>query len=204
MTRLVKYVLKNSTLIICFLITFISPCLAEAKRLEDKPSYALSVYGGRMTDNEIGDFAVGLLDLDFEDSYLVALALARRFATYDELASFEVEGQIVKHFDQQDHWEFNALIIARWEAFFWDRYLDTSLAAGIGPSYATDVPEIEVQRSGESERLQVYLLVELEFALPTHPNIAALIRIHHRSNAFGVVADDGVSNALAFGMKFRF
>lgn len=204
MSCLIKNVLKKSTLIICFLMTFVSPCLAEIQRLEDKPSYALSVYGGRMTDNEIGDFAVGFLGLDFEDSYLVSLALARRFATYDELASFEVEGQIVKHFDQQDHWEFNALLIARWEAFFWDRYLDTSLAAGIGPSYATDVPEIEIQRSGESERLQVYMLVELEAVLPSHPNIAAIIRIHHRSNAFGIVADDGTSNALAFGLKFRF
>ena len=118
MSCLIKNVLKKSTLIICFLMTFVSPCLAEIQRLEDKPSYALSVYGGQMTDNVIDDFAVGFLDLDFEDSYLVALALARRFATYGELASFEVEGQIVKHFDQQDHWEFNALLIARWEAFF--------------------------------------------------------------------------------------
>jgi len=204
MSCLIKNIPRNSTLIICFLMTFISPCLAEIKLLEDKPSYALSVYGGRITDNEIGDFAVGFLDLDFEDSYLVALALARRIATYNELASFEVEGQIVKHFDRQDHWEFNGLIVARWEAFFWDRYLDTSLAAGIGPSYATDVPEIEVQRSGESQRLQVYMLVELELALPSHPNIAAIVRIHHRSNAFGIVADDGISNALALGLKFRY
>jgi len=204
MSCLIKNIPRNSTLIICFLMAFINPCLAEIKPLEDKPSYALSVYGGRITDNEIGDFAVGFLDLDFEDSYLVALALARRIATYNELASFEVEGQIVKHFDRQDHWEFNGLIVARWEAFFWDRYLDTSLAAGIGPSYATDVPEIEIQRSGESERLQVYMLVELEAVLPSHPNIAAIIRIHHRSNAFGIVADDGTSNALAFGLKFRF
>ena len=203
MSSLVENLLKISTLVICSLFMCVTPCLAEIQLLEDKPSYALSVYGGRMTDNEIDDFAVGFLDLDFEDSYLLTLALARRFATYNELASFEIEGQVVKHFDQQDHWEFNALIAARWEAFIWDKYLDTSLATGIGPSYATDVPEIEVQRSGESERLQVYLMVELEFALPSHPNIAAIIRIHHRSNAFGTVAEDGTSNALAFGLKFR-
>lgn len=200
---LMKIILKISASIICFHLMCVSPCLAEIQLLEDKPSYALSIYGGRMTDNEIDDFAFRLLDLDFEDSYLLTLALARRFATYDELASFEIEGQVVKHFDLQDHWEFNALLTARWEAFFWDKYLDTSLAAGIGPSYATDVPEIEVQRSGESERLQVHMMVELEFALPSHPNIAAIIRVHHRSNAFGIVADDGTSNALAFGLKLR-
>jgi hypothetical protein len=199
-----KNVLKRAALIICFLLLYDNPCLAEIQLLEDKPTYALSVYGGRMTDNEIDDFAVEFLDLDFEDSYLLTLALARRIATYDELASFEVEGQIVKHFDQQDHWEFNGLLTARWEAFFWDRYLDTSFAVGVGPSYATNVPEIEVLRSGESERLQAYMMVEFEFALPSHPNIAAIIRVHHRSNAFGAVADDGTSNALAFGFKFRF
>jgi hypothetical protein len=199
-----KNVLRSSALIIGFLLISASSCLAEIELLEEKPLYSLSVYGGRMTDNEIDDFADEFLSLNFEDSYLLTLALARRFATYGELASFEAEGQIVKHFDQQNHWEFNALLTARWEAFFWDKYLDTSFAVGAGPSYATEVPEIEVQRSGESERLQVYMLVELEFALPSHPNIAIITRIHHRSNAFGIVADDGTSNALGFGLKFRF
>ncbi len=204
MPCLVENLLRNSSLIIFFVLISASSCLAEVPLLEEKPPYSLSVYGGRMTDNEIEDFVVDIPDLDFEDSYLLTLALARRFATYKELASFEVEGQIVKHFDQQNHWEFNALLAARWEAFFWDEYLDTSFALGAGPSYATEVPEIEVQRSGDSEHLQVYMLVELEFALPSHPNIAVITRVHHRSNAFGIVADDGTSNALAFGLKFGF
>jgi hypothetical protein len=157
-----------------------------------------------MTDNGIDDFVDNIPGIDFEDSYLLTLALARRIATVGELASFEVEGQIVKHFDQQDHWEFNALLTARWEMFFWDKYLDTSFAVGVGPSYATHVPEIEVQRSDGSERLQVYMMLELEVTLPSHPNMAVITRIHHRSNAFGTVADEGTSNALAFGLKFRF
>lgn len=118
MLCLMKNMLKISALIACFLLMYVSPCLAEIQLLEDKPAYALSVYGGRMTDNKIDNFAVEFLDLDYEDSYLLTMALARRFATYDELASFELEGQAVKHFDQQDHWEFNALLTARWEAFF--------------------------------------------------------------------------------------
>jgi hypothetical protein len=156
-----------------------------------------------MTDNSIDDFVDNIPGIDFEDSYLLTLALARRIATLGELASVEVEGQIVKHFDQQDHWEFNALLTARWEAFFWDKYLDTSFGVGAGPSYATNIPEIEVQRSGDSERLQTYMMVELEFVFPSHPNVSVITRIHHRSNAFGIVADDGSSNVLAFGFKFR-
>lgn len=200
---LIKSFLKNLALAICLLLLYAIPCLAEIQLLEDKPSYALSVYGGRMVDNDIDEFVDNVQGIEFEDSYLLALALARRIATHGELASFEVEGQIVKHFDQQDHWEFTALLTSRWEDFFWDKYLDTSFAVGVGPSYATKVPEIEVQRFGESERLQAYMMVELEFVLPSQPNIAVIARIHHRSGAFGAVADDGASNALAFGFRFR-
>lgn len=199
-----KIILKNfPVLTVCFLLLPTNQCLAEIQSLEDKPLYALSVYGGVMTDNSIDDFVDSFYDLEYEESHLLVLALARRIATHSDQASFEVEGQIVKHFGQQNHWEFNALLAARWEAFFWDKYLDTSFAVGAGPSYAMDVPEMETQRSGTSAHLQGYMMVELEFVLPAHPNVAVIARIHHRSNAFGLVADSGTSNALAFGLKFR-
>lgn len=204
MSCILKHILKSLALVFFYFLVCARPCLAEIQLLEDKPLYALIIYGGRMTDNTIDDFVDNFVGIDFYDSYLLTLALSRRIATFDELASFEVEGQVVKHFDQQDHWEFNALLTARWEKFFWDKHLDTSFAIGVGPSYATHVPEIEVQRSDGSERLQVYMMLELEFTLPSHPNMAVITRVHHRSNAFGIVADDGTSNALAFGLKFRF
>ena len=201
---MLRIILKISpTLTPFLLLLFASPCLAEIESLESKPLYSLSIYGGQMTDNSIDDFFHSVSDIDFEESYLLTLALARRIASYSNLASFEVEAQVVKHFDQQNHWEFNTLVTARWEAFFWDNYLDTSLAFGVGPSYATDIPEIEEQRSGKSSHLLVYLLVELEFVLPSHPNVAVITRIHHRSNAYGIVADSGTSNAFAIGLKFR-
>ncbi len=48
----------------------------------------------------------------------------------------------------QDHWEFNLPIVARWEAFPWDDVIDTSLAFGIGPSYASEIPKVEVANGG--------------------------------------------------------
>ena len=193
-----------SFLTLLLFLLFSSSSLAAIRPLENKPLYALSVYGGRMTDNSMHDFIDNAWGLDFENSYLVTLALSRRVATYKDLASFEVEGQLVKHFKEQDHWEFNALVDARWEKFFWDKYLDTSVAFGIGPSYATNIPEIEVKRSDDSSHLLVYLLLELEFVLPAYPDVAFITRVHHRSNAFGVVADSGTSNVFALGLKFRF
>ena len=75
--------------------------------------YALNVYTGRLTTNHWDDFFDGS-GIDFTNSYLVAAALAKRIGTWDEKASFEIEGQIVKHFHFQTNWEFNALATARW------------------------------------------------------------------------------------------
>ncbi len=199
-----KFLQVSAVLTTCFLLLFSGSCLADIRPLEDKPLYALSIYGGRMTDNSMHDFIDNVFGIDFEDSYLVTLALSRRIATYKDLASFEIEGQLVKHFKEQNHWEFNALVDARWEKFIWDKYLDTSFAIGIGPSYATDIPEIEIKRSDDSSHLLVYMMLELEFVLPSYPDVAFITRVHHRSNAFGVVADSGTSNVFALGFKFRF
>jgi hypothetical protein len=166
--------------------------------------YALNVYTARLTTNHWDDFFQPNGDIDFTDSYLVAATLAKRMATWDEKASFEIEGQIAKHFHFQTNWEFNALATARWEAFWWDNFLDTSVAFGIGPSYATDEPEIEIENDGKTSRFLVYWMMELAVALPSHPHTALIVRIHHRSNAYGLVAEEGGSNALALGLKWIF
>lgn len=166
--------------------------------------YAFSLYGGRMTSNHIDDFIDSAEDIDFEKSWLTVAALSRRIANYKDLISFEIEGQLARHFRLQDHWEFNSLIAARWEPFWWDQTLDTSFAVGVGPSYATDKPEIEIDNNDETARLLVYMMFEFEFALPDRPGPSLILRIHHRSNAFGLIHEDGGSNAFTAGLKYRF
>jgi hypothetical protein len=164
--------------------------------------YALNLYAGRLTSNNWEEFFTS--ELDFKDSYLVTAALARRIGGYGDKASFEIEGQIVKHFNTQTHWELNALVAARWEAFWWDDVLDTSVAFGLGPSFASDEPEIETENDGNTSRFMIYWMLELALGLPDYPRAALITRIHHRSDAFGLIADGGGSNALAVGLKWRF
>ena len=166
--------------------------------------YALNLYGGRVGANHWTDFFDPGEQLDLKPSYFVAATIARCIGTYGDKASFEIEGQIVKHFNIQTHWELNALVAARWEAFWWDDVLDTSVAWGFGPSFATDEPEIELEYKGDTSRFLIYWMGELAVALPDYPRAALILRIHHRSNAFGLVADKGVSNSLALGLKWRF
>jgi hypothetical protein len=46
-------------------------------------------------------------------------------------------------------------------------------------------------------------MVEIE-AGPPDEDWSVILRLHHRSEAFGLVADEGGSNALVFGFKQRF
>ena len=170
----------------------------------DERLYSLNLYVGRMTSNNWDEFFHNVDGLNFKDSYLIGVTLARCIGKYQDKASFEIEGQIVKHFNFQTHWELNALVAARWEKFWWDDVLDTSVAFGLGPSYATDEPEIELENDGDTARLLIYWMLELAIGLPDYPRVALITRIHHRSDAFGLISDRGGSNALAVGLKWRF
>ena len=184
-------------LLICVLQISISDSTAE------EGDWGLTVYGARLTDGDLDNTAT--FRFDFEDAYLLAAALSRRIYTYRDLLDFELEGQVAKHFDEQDHWEFNALGISRWLPFPWDNYIDTSFAMGLGISYATETPEIEKKNHTDTNQLLSYLLFEAAFGLPDVPQWEVVARIHHRSGAFGLFNGvTGASNAWGVGMRYNF
>jgi len=170
----------------------------------DERLYALNFYAGWMTTNHWDEFFHNADNLKFKDSYLMGVTLAHCIGRYQDMASFEIEGQVVKHFNFMTHWELNALVAARWEKFWWDDALDTSLAFGLGPSFATNEPDIESERDGDTSRFLIYWMLELAVGLPDYPRVALITRIHHRSDAFGLISNGGGSNALVFGLKWRF
>jgi hypothetical protein len=177
--------------------------MAEPTNTKKPKDFAITVYGGQMTDNDwLDPFASESIEL--RDSWLIGLAGSKELKTFFDHLVVEFEGQVVRHLGEQDHWEFNAPIIFRWEKFPWDNVVDTSVAYGIGPSYATKVPSEEVAREGDSDRWLVYWMIEIELGLPRIQDWSAIVRLHHRSEAWGVVADEGGSNVLAIGLKYRF
>jgi hypothetical protein len=169
-----------------------------------EPLNSLNVYGGRMTSDHWEDVFIDTFNLDFVDSYFLAVGLARRVGKYRDRMSFEIEAQVVKHFDYMDHWEFNGLVTGRWETFPWDDTIDTSLAFGVGPSYATDEPEVELDNNDETSKFLIYWMIELALGLPDYPQTAFIARLHHRSNAWGLINKDGGSNGIGFGVKYRY
>lgn len=177
--------------------------LAELTDVKKQKRFAITAYGGLLTNNDWHDVFTGE-SLDFPDSWLVALAGSKELGRVFDHLVIELEGQVVRHLGEQDHWEFNVPVVFRWEKFPWDNVVDTSLAYGIGPSYATKVPAEEAARKGDSQQWLVYWMFEIGLGLPQSQNWSVIARLHHRSGAWGVVADDGGSNVLALGLKRRF
>ncbi|HSO19122.1 MAG TPA: hypothetical protein VLT88_06675, partial [Desulfosarcina sp.] len=118
--------------------------------------HAVSVYAGQLT-TEKWEAAI-LPGADFADATIVVLAgswTAARF--FDGRLSVELEAQVGKYFGDQDHWEFNLPIVGfRWHRFPWDAHVATSFAWGIGPSYATEIPPVELETNDSSSRWLVY------------------------------------------------
>ena len=184
------------------LVLALAPLWARAAEPADS---ALTAYVGRITTvNAWHDIVSEPAQVEFADAYLAALALSYTLARYrDHALSLETEGQIVYNFGDQSHWEFNGLLDSRWHRFPWNESVATTMAFGLGLSYATEVPEFEVELEGSSEQVLIYWMFEMTFA-PPGARWAASIRLHHRSNGFGLLADEGGMNALAAGVRFEF
>ena len=163
----------------------------------------IGLYGGQATSSNINE--IYTLEASTVDSYMAAVFFGKEIANHGDLLSTELEGQIVKHAGDQDHWEYNGAFVIRWLPFPWDDDLDTSLAFGLGLSYATEEPVIEIEKNEKTSKLLAYLMIELDFALPKAANWSVFGRLHHRSGAWGVFDDvQGGSNILCMGLKYSF
>jgi hypothetical protein len=166
---------------------------------------AATVYVGRISSvNAWHDLVSAPAQADFVDAYVAVAALSHVLGRYrDERLSLEVEGQVGYNFGDQSHWEFNAAAGPRWHHFPWSDALATSVAFWLGLSMASEVPEVEVELEGDSQRLLIYWAAELTLGPPRCP-WALSLRLHHRSPGFGLIADDGGMNALALGVRYAF
>lgn len=176
----------------------------EALDKEGDNLWAVTLYQTVLTDDPIEDVITGHADYD-EDYQLIALALSYRMPVADPRYDLEWEFQAVKHTRGQDHNELNGLLAVRWYPFPWDHYLDTNLAAGLGVSYASEIPEFEAANHEEAAQFLAYILLELEVRPRNWTNWSVVLRSHHRSGAFGLFSDvRGASNSLGLGIKYRF
>jgi hypothetical protein len=161
-----------------------------------------TVFAGAMTTNaweEVFDPNM----LEFAGSSLLGIALGWDRPIGNSRFRYGFEAQIVGHAGRQDHLEFNLPLMLRYTPERpWPRRL-RSMAFGIGPSHATKVPLVEVDRDGASQKDLVYWTAELEFSRPD-PDASLYFRLHHRSNAYGFYKVNAGSTGLALGWRKLF
>jgi len=161
----------------------------------------MTVVGGVYSGSQFLEIPRGL---DLTDSYTFGVSVSKQFAEWTRYMRWEGELQVLKHFGDQNHWEFTGSVNLRWVEFPWNKYVETSMAIGEGLSYATEIPALEKAASpnGENSQLLNYILLEVTFAIPESP-WSLVTRIHHRSGVWGVFGDNG-SNILEAGIRYRF
>lgn len=166
--------------------------------------YSFTYYSGISSKKSLGETLSGI-GVTFQDAYFTAFALSKEFYQWKDKISLELEGQVVKHVYMQHNMEYNGVLILRWLLFPWDKYIDTSLAAGEGLSYASHTPEVEAESHDETSRFLNYLVFEFDFRLPQIKNWLFVIRTHHRSGVYGLFHGvHGASNFVCAGLKYKF
>ena len=186
-------------------LVWLVPLLWLAAPLPVQGEGAVTVYAGRLTTNGWEDFFVNPEEIHYRDSFLLAVAPSSVLATPLPGLTLEAEGQVVRHFGRQAHWEVNTALVGRWHNFPWDDHVRSTAAFGVGPSWAGERPDEEKAiDSGETRRLLAYWVMEVTAAPAKWTNWAASLRLHHRSTAYGLLADEGGANVLALGVRRRF
>jgi hypothetical protein len=183
--------------------TFALP--AAAAEIESPNTF--SVYMGRISSEETWhDVLLKPYSKNYTDSYLITGAYSRAYhESHEGALRHEFEVNATYNFGDQDYWELNVVpITLRWQRFPWSDRLRSSVAFGLGFSYTFKFPEIEYQLENDTKQFLVYWLLELT-AGPRDGPWSALLRLHHRSPAWGAMGiEDGGMNAPSLGFRYEF
>ncbi len=169
----------------------------------DDPLWAVTFWGFWGADGDINNLPP--LNSNFEKTWLAGLGLAREVARTGEHISWEIEAVVVKHIGWQTHWEGDLALSLRWDGYSWPQSLDSSVAIATGVSYASRLPEMEQAVDPDTRKWLQFMALEIDFARPERPDRALVLRLHHRSSAFGLYGtDNGGSNFYGVGLRRRF
>jgi hypothetical protein len=170
-------------------------------------SQAFTFYTGRISSEHTWhDVLMKPYSTNYADSYLAAIAYQRAYGeSLNGALRTEWEINAAYNFGKQDHWELNvAPVTLRWQRFPWNDRLHTSIAFGLGFSYAFDFPQIEYELENDTKQLLLFWQIELT-AGPRDGPWSTVLRLHHRSPGWGVMGvSDGGMNAPSLGFRYAF
>jgi hypothetical protein len=181
-------------------------------------AHSLAVYGGQATNTNFTESIFMPWTNDMKDIGVIAGAYNYRFGTVEELTglnllglgdNFMIEGEagLSARFGDESLGEAWVGAFLRYDGFFWNEHVYTTVAANTGVSLLTEYSDFERGRDsgGKNSKLLHFMAPEITFADPDHKNLELLVRYHHRSGVFGLF--DGVVSGSTFittGLRVRF
>ncbi|HSR54732.1 MAG TPA: hypothetical protein VLN73_00720 [Alphaproteobacteria bacterium] len=167
---------------------------------ESRGPYSVFVYGGKASSNPFSES----IKFETTDVELLAGGVTARLYRFD--FGLEVEGEMGagRRFGDDRIWEFWVAAGLRWRDFPWNHIVNTTLALAFsGLHYTTAVSPYE-EGFQENDGVQIlnFYSPELTLSLPSHPEIALLLRLHHRSSIFGLLGS-GSANFYSVGFRFQ-
>jgi len=116
----------------------------------------------------------------------------------------ELEGQLLRHFGGQQHWETTLTLMFRTGQIPLAGGVSVNFAVGEGLSYASERPRFEGAIDVRPTRFLNYLAFEAEFDHASVPGMSLVARLHHRSGIFGLIAPQkSGSNFIGAGLRFN-
>ena len=186
-----------------FLAALVAAFFMSSARAAETPWSIGGLYGFSV-DESVDEFPGPSSDARLMRSYIIGLNVGREVWRIADSLALEVEGQVIQHSGVQSHFEFISAIGLRWHAFPWDEYLDTSFAVFEGLSLASQKPQGEITRHGDTARLLNYVGIEFDFSLPDD-GWSLVARLHHRSGVWGTFSGIRAgSNFFSIGLRRRF
>lgn len=191
-----------------------SPMSQNQPSLYDRYPWSLMYYYGMTFDNPLVD-VMTLHHLHRWPENIQSLELAYTLDEKNFLRRFlnplvdvvQIAGNITIRSGKNEStiYEFDPYLLFRWTNFPWNHHIHTSLALAEGVSYDSTVPTVEKKHSSNTKYLLNYLALEATFALPQYPRWQLVVRIHHRSGAYGLYhAGNAGSNDWGLGARYLF
>ncbi len=156
---------------------------------------AFAVYAGQSVNSNVQDIffkAIPPTSWGYDEGGIVAIAASRRIATAFRIFDIEAEAGTGKRFGNQQEGEFWGAIYVRYTAFPWNNFIYTTLGLSTGLNYATGISDFEKEHSKldppAGTHIQHFFSPELTFAMPDHKERQLIVRLHHRSGAYGIVS----------------
>ena len=181
-----------------------------------QPIDAVSVVAGRGVDHNFLTLPKAIVSgPEWERSTFGAVSVSKGYGTlghsFDALANTPLksvlhggEAVLVKHQGLQHHVEAGAAYMVK-TPFLHLGPAAVSAGTGIGLSHAFGTPSYEDgsrEDPADRYRTQLLILVDVEWKLTNAKNWSLLMRVHHRSGAYGLIAPPKVgSNFLAIGLR---